>query len=148
MRIYVAHPSAEAAEALAHCLREREPAEVKVFDCGLQLYAALIRSSDDVSLRPSVVVVDAAMPRVGGLLLARLIKFHDLLGRIRILLTARRPVAVAEEAASVRADELVEFSGSQVEAVARRVHQLLARADESGERGNGRAQRAGDGPPD
>lgn len=111
------------AASLALALRERLDAEVTVFQDGLDLYAAAQLGPTD----GCVVVVEEALPRIGGLVMARLLKYHDdLRGICVVLLASRVDECLSLAAEEARVDHVLHFSDEEGdEALALRVADVL-----------------------
>lgn len=128
MRIFLAHPDQRLAEELARRLHERTGAEIKTFADGLDLYITMGRTVTDQAKWPSVIVIDAAAPRIGGLLLARLLKYNAVADHVPILVTTTASTAGAmrRDAEAAQLDALIEIDpaadpGLAVDLVAARV---------------------------
>lgn len=111
MRIFLVYPDPQMANAMARRLRESLNAEVEVFDDGLGLYLAMGRTVTDPSQCPDAIVIDAAAPRIGGLLLARLLKYNVIASHAPILVTTTACTAgpMQRDAEMAHVDALVEI---------------------------------------
>lgn len=111
MRIFLTHPDRQLAKDLARRLHECTGSEIKTFDDGLELYIAMGRTVADQAQWPSAIVIDAAAPRIGGLLLARLLKYNAVADQVPIVVTTTASTAATmrRDAELAHVDALIEI---------------------------------------
>jgi len=97
--IYIAEDTPGQAELMKAALQSMEEYETHFFADGLQLYRKVLQQP------PDLLVLDIILPSLSGLVISRLLKFHDNYKAIPVLMISSITDAdIRERAASVGAD--------------------------------------------
>ena len=101
-KVYAADDNPEIANIIRISLSKLPEVEVTLFEDGLQLYRAVQQSI------PDLIISDIILPRLEGLALVRLLKFHESYRHIPVLVISSVIDAdIEEQVKEVRADDFL-----------------------------------------